>query len=331
MRVDVHTHFQTPELFQYFEDLGGFTELSGFQALGADRRAFYTRLFAGGEEAVLDTRFANMQEANCDLQILSLGAYAPYFRKESSAVSGARFVNDLHGDLAARRPDKFRFFASLPLPHLDAAMLELDRVLAQPEALGVTLGCSVAGMPLDDDHFEPLWSELNRRGAAVFIHPGAATGLPGSVDFHIAPDFCSPAEVAVCVARLIVRRVVHRFPNIRFIAATCGGSVPFLAHRFDHGYHQHDKDDYERMGGILPQFKKLWYDTSVLEEPEILKAAKNIFGAERLLLGSDAPRVKPLQAVRFIEESEYLSAEEKHLILDRNAAELLGLKPLRGQ
>lgn len=325
MRVDVHTHYQTPELFQYFEELGGFSELSGLRALGADRRAFYARMFAGGEDAVLETRFADMQDAKCDLQVLSLGAYAPYFRNERSAVGGARFVNDLHGGLAARRPDRFRFFASLPLPHLDAALTELDRVLQQPEALGVTLGCSAAGMPLDDDHFEPLWRELDRRGAAVFIHPGAATGIPGSADFHIAPDFCSPAEVAVCIARLIVRRVIERFPNIRFIAASCGGSVPFLAHRFDHGYHQHDKDDYEAMGGILPQFKKLWYDTSVLEEPEILKSAKQIFGVDRLLLGSDTPRVKPIKAVNFIEQSAYLDADDKHAILDRNAAALLGL------
>ena len=72
--------------------------------------------------------------------------------------------------------------------------------------------------------------------------------------------------------------------------------------------------------------KQLWYD-SVNGSAAALRCARDAFGADRLLLGTDYPHLTAdqfKQCVSYVEESD-LPPEEKRAILDRNAQTLLGL------
>lgn len=325
MRIDVHTHFHSPKLFEKLDELGGFQELVGLQVLGIHRRKYWEKRFSIGIDAVLEERFAAMDEAGCHRQILNIGAYQPYFRSEASAVEAARFANDLYGELSAANSERFSAWACLPLPHIDATLAEIDRVLDLAEHVGVSMGCSALDMPLDHEIFEPVWAELDRRNAVVFLHPGVQmASVPGAQEYHLGPDFCSPSEIAVAATRLIIRGVTTRYPNIRFLVSTTGGALPFLANRFDHGYQQQHPEAYAALGGVVNQYRKFWYDTSVIEEPMALLAAKEMFGTSKLMMGSDSPRINPILAVDYVRNSQYLTEEEKIAILDINAAELLG-------
>ncbi|HEX8485350.1 amidohydrolase family protein [Sphingomonas sp.] len=325
MRIDVHTHFHSPKLFEKLDELGGFQELVGLQVLGIHRRKYWEKRFAIGLEGVLEERFAAMDEAGCDRQILDIGAYQPYFRNQASAVAAARFANDLYAELSAANSSRFSYFACLPLPHIDATLAEIDRVLGQSEQVGVVIGCSAHGLPLDDERFEPVWAELNRRKTVVFLHPGVQmASVPGAQEYHLGPDFCSPAEIAVAATRLIIRGVTSRYPDIRFLISTTGGGLPFFAHRFDHGYQQQNPQEYAELGGVASHYAKFWFDTSVIEEPLVLLAAKELFGADKMMLGSDSPRIDPILAVDYITDSVHLTETEKHNILEVNAAQLLG-------
>jgi aminocarboxymuconate-semialdehyde decarboxylase len=115
------------------------------------------------------------------------------------------------------------------------------------------------------------------------------------------------------------------FPNVTVIAATLGGTLPFLAHRFDRGLLQDCPERYEELGGVLPHLRRFFYDTSVVEEPLALLNARQAYGADRLVLGTDyaRPGVRSSAAVEYVTSSEYLTDAEKAATLGGNAATLL--------
>jgi aminocarboxymuconate-semialdehyde decarboxylase len=83
----------------------------------------------------------------------------------------ARRVNDYGADLVQRRPDRFGFFATLAPPDVDAALTEVGRAFDQLKVDGVVLMSNYEGVYLGHPSFEPVWKELDRRGAVVYIHP----------------------------------------------------------------------------------------------------------------------------------------------------------------
>src|SRR5205823_12202954 len=68
-------------------------------------------------------------------------------------------------------PDRFGHFASLPLPDVDGALAELARALDELGSDGVAIETNANGVYLGDARYQPLWAELDRRAAAVFVHP----------------------------------------------------------------------------------------------------------------------------------------------------------------
>lgn len=329
LRIDVHAHLYDDAFFARMADLGAFEELPIFRIVdqmrhppaGTPRERRLNGL-------TVEERLADMDSAGVDLQVLSLGSLQPYFATESLAVEASRFSNDHYAAVIAEHPGRFDAFGVIPLPHVEAAVEEIARVLGELGMAGISLGCSAAGVPLDDDRYEPVWAELDRRGAAVYLHPGVAIGaIPGAGELHLAPDWVSPAEIAVAGARLIVRGILDRHPNVQVILATLGGNIPFLAKRFEHGFRQDHPAEYDALDGVMKHYRRLWYDASVLEVPEILRAAKELGIADRLMLASDfaRPGVRSSHAVDFITSSAYLTEAEKTATLDENAARVLGI------
>lgn len=328
MRIDVHAHYSPTAYFDRMEELGAFDELSVFQILKALYRPNSRK--SGGEAGPsrddVSARLADMDAAGIDTQIISLGAPQPYFTDAAKATEGARLANDLAQQLITTHPGRFAAFGAIPLPHPEAAVAEIERCLDVLGFAGICIGCSAGGRPIDDELFDPVWAALNDRRGIVFLHPGAAIdGIVGCRDHHLAPDFVSPAEVAVTAARLVVNGVLARYPHVSVILATTGGSLPFFAHRFDRGLRQDDSVRHQQLGGFLPHLRRFFYDTSVLEEPLVLRTAYELVGVEQLLLGSDysRPGVTSAAAVDYIAGASYLSAEETDLILGGNAEKLL--------
>jgi predicted TIM-barrel fold metal-dependent hydrolase len=81
---------------------------------------------------------------------------------ETHAIEAARAINDLYADLVQRYPTRFAAFAATPLPHIDAALVEMERALDQLHMAGVTMATSILGRSPADPEFEPLYAELDR-------------------------------------------------------------------------------------------------------------------------------------------------------------------------
>jgi 6-methylsalicylate decarboxylase len=140
-------------------------------------------------------------------------------------------MNDLCADLVRDHPGRFGAFATLPLPDIDAALVELAYSLDELRLHGVVLLTNYDGYYLGDARFDRLFAELNRRQAVVFVHPQSP---PGQELSHLGlPE----AMLDVCfdttrtAFSLIVNGVTKKYPAIRFILAHAGGAVPYMAGR----------------------------------------------------------------------------------------------------
>src|SRR6185295_6066414 len=128
----------------------------------------------------LDQRFRAMDEFGEFRQVLTLPS------PPLEALAGpdrspamARAANDQLAELVARYPDRFiAFAASLPLNNPDATMQEMERAVTQLGAKGVQIFSNVAGRPLDDPQFAPLFDEAARRDVPIWMHPARAADFP---------------------------------------------------------------------------------------------------------------------------------------------------------
>src|SRR5262245_19910602 len=83
----------------------------------------------------------------------------------------ARVCNEFQAQRVLEHPARFGSFALLPLPDVDAALDEITYALDILHLDGVGLFSSINDRYLGDPAFDPVFDELNRRQAVVFIHP----------------------------------------------------------------------------------------------------------------------------------------------------------------
>ena len=147
-------------------------------------------------------------------------------------------------------------------------------------------------MYLGDRRFDPIWEELSRRRAAVFLH-GAQTRpeRPDPHDFLGVPIVEVPHETFKAAASLVVSGSKRKYPNISFVLAHFGGSTPFLAPRVA------VLSNYMGSGltpdDILADFKTFYYETALSSHETTLTAMESFVGPDKFVFGTDFPGTHP--------------------------------------
>jgi 6-methylsalicylate decarboxylase len=305
--IDVHAH--------YFDR--AYVDL--LDSLGADRRiiADARRALSPAADDGIAERLDVMHASGVERQILSMSAVTPYVAAANDALRAARFLNDRHAELRRAHPGQFGFFATLPMPHIDAAHAELARAFDELHAEGVTFTTSVNGRSLADPEFATVFAELDRRAAVVFLHPpGFACESPPIEESGLGWAIGAPVEDAVCALQLVRADFPARYPRLKIIVPHLGGFLPFLRYRLDRGKSVDEKPS--------TQLRKFWYDTAN-GEPASLRHAVEVYGADRVLFGSDYPYWTGdayAQAVLYLELAG-LSEAQVDGIRSKNARALL--------
>lgn len=80
-------------------------------------------------------------------------------------------VNDEGAQIVSGHTDRFGLFASLPLPHEDAAIKEARYALETLKADGFGLSTHYAGVYLGDKRYDRLMAYLDSVGAVIAVHP----------------------------------------------------------------------------------------------------------------------------------------------------------------
>jgi aminocarboxymuconate-semialdehyde decarboxylase len=234
----------------------------------------------------------------------------------------ARRVNEYTADLVAKRPDRFGNFATLPVPDVDGALRELEHALDTLRADGVILLANYAGKYLGDTVFEPLWTELDRRHAVVFVHPGQpplpiVAGVAGPlVDY--------PFDTTRTAVQLVLNGIVDRYPGARIILAHAGGFLPYASHRFA-ALARVFRPDAAKPADILASFQRFYFDTALSSGPAAMPSLKAFAGSGRILFGSDFPYAPAGVAASFtanLDTYDGLTVDEHRAISHGNARTL---------
>lgn len=178
-----------------------------------------------------DLMLSYMDEAGIDIAVTSISTPGVHVGDDARARSLARRCNELSAKLMQTHPSRLGGFAALPLPDVDGALEELAYALDTLKLDGAVLFSNSNGVYLGDARFEPVFEELERRKAVLFVHPTASPdpsahhlGLPDSlIDFT--------ADTTRAVAHMHYSNRFARTPNVKHIFSHAGGTAPYLAGR----------------------------------------------------------------------------------------------------
>jgi predicted TIM-barrel fold metal-dependent hydrolase len=266
-----------------------------------------------------------LDDAGIDLAITSISTPGVHMGDDAAARDLARRVNEFSAELIQAHPDRFGGYAALPLPDVDGALRALEYGLDILELDGVVLFSNARGVYLGDPRFSPLFDELERRAAVVFVHPTASPdsavrslGLPDTlIDFT--------ADTTRAVAQLHYGNTFARTPNVKYIFSHAGGTIPYLATRFSIVDEMNLIPGAEERGTAADTLGRLHWDTALSWRPPILRMLRSEVGIGQVLFGSDYPYLRRDLAVACrheVETSAELDTEASHDVLAGNALKL---------
>jgi predicted TIM-barrel fold metal-dependent hydrolase len=223
--------------------------------------------------------------------ITSLGLPGVWFGGAKAARSLARACNEYAAQMVRDYPGRFGLFAALPLPDREGSLLEIAYALNVLKADGFALVSSYDNKWPGDTRFVPVFEELNRRKAVVFIHPA----VPGCCS-HLMPGIPASTieflfDTTRAITSLLVNGTFSRFPDIRFIFCHAGGTMPMLAARTN-AFVQRHKEVADRVpNGVSYELRKLYYDVANSTNPSSMAALMSLVPTSQMLFGSDFPYV----------------------------------------
>jgi predicted TIM-barrel fold metal-dependent hydrolase len=272
-RIDVHHHLFSPT-YMRLSDPAGHGNPRSLPAL-----AHWTPARAVEELDRYDIATAVLSIATGGIPAKQAGESRTLMR--DSNEYGAQMVRDYTG--------RFGLFASLPLLDQDASLREIEYGFDTLKADGIALTTDYGDKWPGDPAFVPAFEELNRRKAVVFVHPTTPACcshlIPGVPPSWVEYGF----DTTRAIVSFLVNGTFTRFPNIRFIFAHSGGTIPVLARRIAELFPP------ELAGrapdGVESEVKKLYFDIANGVSPSSLAALTKLVPVSQILFGSDFPFV----------------------------------------
>lgn len=306
-RVDVHHHFYPPQYLEAMRQLPG--------------RDGGAAAFPGVSQWTTARTVEEMDRHGVKTAILSLSPPGPRMLDAAGNRKLARLCSDYGAQMARDNPGRFGLFAPMPMPDIDGTLREIEYALDTLQADGIGLMTSYGDKWVGDPSFDPVFAELNRRKALVYIHPLAANC---SLDLMAwVPDALIeyPHDTSRAIVSLLFSGTLARLPDIRFVFCHAGGTIPMLAGRIAHS--GSNRPFLARVPkGIDHELKKLHYDVALAAFRPSLAALLAYVPASQVLLGSDYPFSSIGLSVKGLEEAG-LAQEIKDAIYGGNAARLM--------
>jgi predicted TIM-barrel fold metal-dependent hydrolase len=281
----------------------------------------------GGVGAALKTwslakSLEDLEQGGIAKAIVSVTQLAKHITHDEQRRALARSCNDYAAKLVADHAGRFGMFAVLPLPDIDGSLKEIEYGLDVLKADGVGMYTCYHDKWMGDPLFDPVFAELNRRKAVIYVHPSVPDCclnlVPGIPDSSI--EFGTDTTRAI--TRMIFSGTTRRFPDIRVIWSHAGGTMPYLIERFTR---MAESKQYRALlpEGFLPEAQRYFYDTAQVANHSTLTCARAVAPVSQFVFGSDFPYRTSGEHVTALEACDVFTPAELDAVARGNAERLL--------
>jgi len=328
--VDIYTHI-FPERF--FAEM---TKVTPMASNIGKRLRTITKLFD------LDARFKEMDEYGDYRQIISLPNPAiEDIATPEVGIRLARIANDEMAELCRKYPQRFpAFAAALCLTDVEGSVAEARRAVKELGACGVLIYTNVAGEPLDQAKFEPVFATMAELDRPIWLHPVGTAAMPDypaekKSRYEMWWCFHWPYETSVAMVRMVFWGLFDRYPNLQIVTHHLGGMIPYYDGRVGNGMKvlgaRTTDEDYSQ---VLPSLKRphmdylheFYADTAMFGGgAHALRCGLEFFGGQHVVFATDAP-LGPIAPTIKAVEALGLSAEDKRKLFTGNAEKLTKMR-----
>jgi predicted TIM-barrel fold metal-dependent hydrolase len=274
----------------------------------------------------LEGAIAYLDEAGIDVAVPSISTPGVHFGDDQAARTLAHRVNEYLADIKHNRPDRFGGFAALPLPDIEGSLEQLEYALDVLELDGVSIFTNAGGSYLGDSRFDPIFAELQRRAAVVFVHPTASPdpiahtlGLPDTL-----LDY--PVDTSRAIAKLHYSNTLARTPDVKYVFVHAGGTIPFVASRFAIIDEMDVIGGAQERGAFAHVLPRLYWDTASAFTDPVLHMLRSVTGLENVVFGTDYPypaNAISIGGLRQLQNTAELDDGERGGVLGASAARLI--------
>jgi 6-methylsalicylate decarboxylase len=240
----------------------------------------------------VETSLAYMDRTGVAAQLIS--NCSPITKTEPIVAS-----NTYGATIVKAYPKRFGLMAMLPLADPARAVAEIRRAIAELGAEGFAALSNFDGVYLGDPRFEPVWAELDRHGATLFIHPTTrgygdlALGRTGAL-------IEAPFDTARTVVDMLFAGIFRRYPRFNVLLAHGGGALPSLAGRianFGDGARGWVANPHNVTADEMrATFARFYYDTALAGTAHSLDPILDVTTPDHVVYGADfgAPCTDPV-------------------------------------
>jgi uncharacterized protein len=290
----------------------------------------------------LDERFREMDRFGDYRQIVSLpNPPIEDFAQGQVGLDLARIGNDAMAELCARHPQRFpTFVAALSMTDVAGSVAEARRAVTELRAGGVQIFTSVAGRPLDEEAFEPIFATMAELDLPIWLHPARTASMP---DYPAEPKsrfemwwcFGWPYDTSVAMVRMVFSGLFDRYPKLKVITHHLGGMIPYYDGRVGPGLQvlgsRTSDEDYSN---ILPSLKRphldymhdFYGDTALFGGGiQAVRCGLEFFGSEHVVFATDTPLGPIAPTIDTIRRLDIADGDRRKIFAG-NAERLLKMK-----
>ena len=201
-------------------------------------------------------------------------------------------ANDYMAQAMTKYPERLIGFATVNPSHGDEGLEELDRAVNDLGLQGLKLHPAPQGFAISNrKQMDPLFERVSQLGIPVILHSGRSLG---GIPYVILNLF-------------ELKALADAFPRATII----------LAHM---GWGGRDSIGVDVLARECPN---VWFDTSGVNDEKLLRQVVEQAGADRVMYGSDFPRLHPQVEMLKVQMAELDEGEEKK-VMGESAAKLFG-------
>jgi aminocarboxymuconate-semialdehyde decarboxylase len=333
MRLDAYTHYIPARFLERMNKVAG-----DHKDIGKRMRGIPAIYDLDVRRKVID-QFKNQDYA----QIISY-AMPPieHFAKGDDIIEYLKLINDGFAELCEKEKSYFPgWIAQVSLAIPDQSIKEAERAMKMG-ALGIQIYTNIAGRPLDEPAFEPLFAAMNQNGRPIWLHPARGANMPDYLSekkskYEIWWALGWSYETAAAAARLVFSKIMDKYPDLKIILHHFGAIIPALEGRLGPGWDvlgQRTSD--EDYGSLLKSLKKrpldyfkhsFWADTATFTARPAMRAGFDFYDFDKIVFASDCP-FDPEGGTMYIRETikaldEMSFSPEKRAAIDHGNFERL--------